>query len=384
MPSPSVLFLVSTAALLAPDEVPGPVAAFLHAARSVGPEGAGNVAAGRAWRELVGAVGADAVPALLAGLDGASPVAANWIRSAVDAVAGRGIAKGQALPRERLEKFLLDRSHDPRARRLAWELLVRVEPAARERLVAGMLDDPSVELRREAVARLVRQAEAAGDGDDATRARSIYRKALTASRDVDQINEIARRLRDLGEEVDLVRHFGFLTRWSLIGPFDNSERSGFDAVFPPERGVDLDAACEGLDGPARWTEHVSTHELGIVDLNRAIAHRKEVTAYAHTPFTSERERDVDFRLATVNAFKLWLNGELIFARNEYHHGTELDHYRARGRLRAGRNDILLKVLQNEQTQDWADHWRFQIRVCDATGTAVLSADGESAAAGGSR
>jgi hypothetical protein len=36
--------------------------------------------------------------------------------------------------------------------------------------------------------------------------------------------------------------------------------------------------------------------------------------------------------------------------------------------------ILVKCLQNEQTEDWAQNWDFQLRVCDATGTAVLSMD----------
>jgi hypothetical protein len=46
----------------------------------------------------------------------------------------------------------------------------------------------------------------------------------------------------------------------------------------------------------------------------------------------------------------------------------------RARLRAGKNVILLKVCQNEQSEDWAQTWQFQFRVCDATGTAILSAD----------
>jgi hypothetical protein len=46
----------------------------------------------------------------------------------------------------------------------------------------------------------------------------------------------------------------------------------------------------------------------------------------------------------------------------------------RGTLRRGKNAILIKVCQNEQTEDWAQRWQFQFRVCDASGTAILSAD----------
>ena len=34
------------------------------------------------------------------------------------------------------------------------------------------------------------------------------------------------------------------------------------------------------------------------------------------------------------------------------------------------NEILIKVCQNEQTENWAQSWMFQLRLCDATGVAV--------------
>ena len=52
----------------------------------------------------------------------------------------------------------------------------------------------------------------------------------------------------------------------------------------------------------------------------------------------------------------------------------LDQYRMRGTLKPGKNVILIKVCQNEQTEEWAQRWQFQFRVCDAVGTAILSAD----------
>ena len=50
----------------------------------------------------------------------------------------------------------------------------------------------------------------------------------------------------------------------------------------------------------------------------------------------------------------------------------MDQYVGAGELQAGRNLILLKLCQNEQTEEWAQDWKFQLRVCDATGKAVLA------------
>ena len=79
------------------------------------------------------------------------------------------------------------------------------------------------------------------------------------------------------------------------------------------------------------------------------------------------------RLSTPNAWKLWVNGEQIFARDEYHRGTMLDQYRVKTKLKSGPNTILLKVCQNEQTEEWAQTWAFQFRICDRAGIAVLPA-----------
>lgn len=62
------------------------------------------------------------------------------------------------------------------------------------------------------------------------------------------------------------------------------------------------------------------------------------------------------------------------ANEVYHSGSSLDQYVASGKLKRGRNVILLKICQNEQTENWAQDWEFQLRICDAVGTAVLAAN----------
>ena len=52
----------------------------------------------------------------------------------------------------------------------------------------------------------------------------------------------------------------------------------------------------------------------------------------------------------------------------------MDQYVGRGELKAGNNVILLKICQNEQTEAWAQDWKFQLRVCDASGKAILASD----------
>jgi hypothetical protein len=52
----------------------------------------------------------------------------------------------------------------------------------------------------------------------------------------------------------------------------------------------------------------------------------------------------------------------------------IDQYIVNASLKKGTNRILLKIAQNEQEEEWAQRWQFQLRVCDTNGTAVLAND----------
>ena len=340
----------------------------------VGPEGEGNLNAGKAWRALQKA-DADALPKLLAAMDNASPLATNWLKGAIDVIVGRELAAGNELPLGSIGEFLLDTRHHPRARRLAFDLINRVDPDSGRKLVPGMLNDPAVELRRDAVARLIEEADKLSGEGKKNAAILLHRQALNAARDVDQVEKITKSLTENGETVDLPEHFGFLMHWKVIGPFHNTERKGFNTEFPPEKDLNLQGECEGLNGETvKWSELVTSDKFGMVDINKPYGQLKEVTAYAVTEFNSPEARPAQIRLGCKNAWKVWLNGKLVFGRDEYHRGMRIDQYQLPVRLEKGKNTILVKICQNEQKERWTVEWQFQLRVCDATGTAILATD----------
>src|SRR5690606_21351223 len=124
------------------------------------------------------------------------------------------LAAGTDLPAPQLEAFVLNRDHEPNARHLAFDLYGKVSPEAAAALVPGMIDDPSPSLRREAVAQLLGQGRKTLNEGDKDESAALLGRALDAARDIDQINAIAKLLReDLEQEVDLPEHFGFLMHW---------------------------------------------------------------------------------------------------------------------------------------------------------------------------
>ena len=348
-----------------------PISDSIQTIRAVGKEGQGNAAAAQAWQRLAEA-DATALHEILVGMDGASPLAANWLRAAVDTIA----ARESKLPLDDLEKFLANKKRAPHARRLAFEIIQRNNPKLAEKLIPGMLNDPSVELRRDAVQRVMNEGAALKEANNKPAATKTYQIALNAARDIDQIKTSTAALRQLGETVDLPRHFGFLMHWNVIGPFDNTKRKGFESVYPPETKINFRASYDGKFGKVKWSELVTADEYGMVNINRAYPGPgdglKEVTAFAHTEYHANEARDVELRLGCKNAWKVWHNGNLVFGRDEYHRGARIDQYQLKIRLTKGRNTLLVKLCQNEQMESWTKEWQFQLRVCDATGTAVLA------------
>ncbi|HTU90328.1 MAG TPA: hypothetical protein VMF69_09660 [Gemmataceae bacterium] len=358
-----IALLLSTASVSA--EAPVEALARLKA---VGREGAGNEAAARAWKDVV-RQGPTALPALLQAMDDAA--SANWLRTAGDAIVERALAAGKPLPAETLEQFARQTRHNGAARRLAYEWLCRVDPKTPGRLLPDMLQDPSPELRRDAVAAVVKQARSQLDKGDEDAARAAYRRALSGACDKDQVDVIVKALDKLGVKIDVAAHFGFVRQWLVIAPFDNHNDAGFNVAYPPEKGVDPKAAYKGKGGKeARWTAVTTDDPYGTVNLNKELGKQQGVAAYAYAAIESPKERKIQIRAGSVNGIKIFLNGRELYHRDEYHHGMDVDQHIAAATLKAGRNELLIKVCQNEQKEDWAQEWRFQVRLCDAVGSAV--------------
>lgn len=337
--------------------------------RSVGPEAAGAAQARQA-RDVLVAGGSDNLVPVLEGFRGSTVLASNWLRSTFEAIADQQLKTGKGLPHAELLSFVRDTTQAPAARRLAYEWLRKELADLEEQLIPSMLLDPNPEFRRDAVSRLVDQAKAA----NGPKAIEMYQSALAGAVHEDQVKVIAEALRAAEVEVDIQKHFGFLPSWKVIGPFNNRDLVGFSIAYPPEKKIEIAAEYDGQLGQVSWQPINTEDDYGVVDIGKQIENYKGSLMYATTTFRSDQAQSVELRLGTPNAWKLWVNGELVFQREEYHRSTQMDQYKIPVNLLKGDNVLLLKVCQNEQEQSWAQDYKFQLRVCDATGSAVLPAD----------
>lgn len=318
-----------------------------------------------AWRTLA-ATPVSEITRLLDAMEEASPLAENWLRSAVDTVADQMDAT--SLPLADFLDYIQDRSNPPRARRAAYEVLRRHKPDVAEELLRVSFNDPSPEMRYDAVAKLIVKAEAAPEAERV----DSFRLALKSARSLDQVEAIEKQLEDLGESVDLAKQLGFVTGWRAVGPFDNRDGVGFDKAYPPEAALDVDAEYTGQDeegpqGPFGWKNYATSDRLGEVQLNDAIGSHKGAVGYAWAVIVSDSDQPIEIRYQSVAATKVWLNGQLVAENEIYHSGSAFDQYAAKARLKPGENQLLVKVCQNEQTESWAQTWPFALRVTGLAG-----------------
>ncbi len=339
----------------------------LETVRQVDRHGAGHEKAVEAMKILNTATAAQ-VPVLLSGMNDTNSLAQNWIRGAIQSA----LAHSSEFPGDSLRKFLQE---DPGAndmgRLVAWELLVANNPALTDEMLPKMLNDPSLPLRQLSVDWHIKKAEGAED----VQKLSILAETLVAARDVAQVQKIADQLSALGVNIDLQRQLGFINTWKIAGPFDNKGGKGFDQAHGPETSpgeVDTEATYkDGLDGAEiKWTGAKSVDPTAVVNLNDVLGKIKGATAYAYADFDAVEDAECEIRIGCINANKVWVNGEPVISNEVYHVGMMPDQFSGKAKLVKGKNRILVKICQNEQEQEWAQEWMFQLRVCKPDGSAI--------------
>jgi len=239
--------------------------------------------------------------------------------------------------------------------------------------LASMIGDPSLELRYAAIELATKQVEGLTDQADK---KAKLGELFQSSRQPKQVIGLAKKLTDLGQPVDTLKHFGFLTLWNLIGPFDNKDELHFDTVYDVEKELlankfDATSSYPGKHDKVSWLQHTTDNQEGVVNVADLYNKEKGAVVYAVQILTFEQAQRVELRLGTINANKVWWNGELISANKVYHSAMEIDQYVGPIEVRSGANQVVLKLCQNEQTQSWAQDWKFQLRICKPDGTAVL-------------
>ncbi|MEI6518980.1 MAG: hypothetical protein WCO98_02890 [bacterium] len=155
--------------------------------------------------------------------------------------------------------------------------------------------------------------------------------------------------------------------WYLIGPFpSNLDFSGYDAAYPPEKGIDLTASYPGVDDkPVKWNKYRKTGDpvqsSTFIDLGESVSNAFGVCGYAYTKVISDRDRDAMIFASHDDTMTVWLNGEKVMETGKKECEIQLDQSKAAIKLKKGENTILIKCCQK-----WMS-WGFLFRIADKDG-----------------
>jgi hypothetical protein len=345
------------------------VEAQLAAIAAAGPNGQGAQAASYA-ADMLSKCDAAILPRLLEAMDGDNPVAANFLRQAYERIVARELARANpTFNLEALRAYVVDTRHNGKARRLALDLVARLDPEFAPRFLAQALDDP--EFRFQAVALALERAAASREAGNRQQERQELLVAFQHARAAEQVLRASRELAALGEEADPVRHLGFIVDWYVVGPFAAPGYSGFDTAFGPEQQpFAAEVVFADVDGSRRtWQHHRCTDPLGLVNLVEVFGPLREQVAYAYAEVESEQQQAAELRCGADDNLTVWLNGEQVFARRQWLNGIRLDRFIVPVQLVAGRNQLLVKVCQGPQHRDpeVPNNWSMQVRLCTPDG-----------------
>ena len=155
----------------------------------------------------------------------------------------------------------------------------------------------------------------------------------------------------------------FPQEWNVSAPFPGGVGNGYGAVYPPERGVDLNGKYPGSGGKeVAWAKIKAN---GAVWLHEKYPPANDCVAYAHVYVKSPSERDVTGLVSTDDSGKLFVNGELVWGVTGINE-VQVDRWPVPIHLKAGWNDVLIKVCQNSGA------WGYVFRINDPKAELVYS------------
>ena len=170
-----------------------------------------------------------------------------------------------------------------------------------------------------------------------------------------------RRRGDLDGARAKTASLGYLSRWLVVGPFDNEGKGGFDRAFGPEedrtKPIVLGHAYDGKERPVRWRVAPAVSPYGWLDLGVFVRPNEKACTYASTFVRDARAksdgkrtpaRPISVWAGSSGAMRAWWNGTEILSDGKYR-ALDADRLAASVTLESGWNRLLVKVCGDDES-----------------------------------
>ncbi len=134
-----------------------------------------------------------------------------------------------------------------------------------------------------------------------------------------------------------------VSKWYYAGPFDNTNRKGFDAAYPPEQGVDLKREYHGKNNQKVTWKEGNFNDGQINNLALFTPESNDNAAvYVYREFDLPGAMDLPVSLGSDDTLTVWLNGAKVHAENT-DRGCAPDQAKLVLKMQAGKNKLLMKI-----------------------------------------
>ncbi|MDH5681701.1 MAG: tetratricopeptide repeat protein, partial [Spirochaetota bacterium] len=162
----------------------------------------------------------------------------------------------------------------------------------------------------------------------------------------------------------LKKKLGWLTEWSIVGPFNNDRQSGFDRAYGPENEILYGKGYRGRLDKLGFRKLVHSNHDGSLPMDSYIYPDNGVVAYGLCYIHSSYARTAYIYAGSTDSLKLWVNDNLALS----HRKRKIyaaDQYRVKLSLRAGWNKLLWKSARGNKDKGESGDWRVALRLVDA-------------------
>jgi hypothetical protein len=135
-------------------------------------------------------------------------------------------------------------------------------------------------------------------------------------------------------------------KWYFAGPFDNTDRAGFDFAYPPEKKVDLKATYTGKGGAkVEWKELTGFKPGQIFDLMALFPKAKtDAVVYLYHSFTSPKAYKWPLSFGSDDTLSVFSNGKRVY-HEPHSRAAAPDQDRVEIDVKEGANELLVKICQ---------------------------------------
>ncbi|HEY3268046.1 MAG TPA: glycoside hydrolase family 172 protein [Armatimonadota bacterium] len=153
--------------------------------------------------------------------------------------------------------------------------------------------------------------------------------------------------------------------FAVLGPFPLKKGEDVKTPLRPDGlAPDLSASFRTDNGPVKWT--VLRAPSGVLDLAATLTPNENAAAYVAFAVNSSAARTVPILLGSDDGVEVWLNGKAIYA-NPITRSLQIDQDRVAANLKAGWNQIVMKVVQG------GGAWGVAARIPDPEGNLQFTA-----------